>query len=215
MAVEGHFRRPCSVVTPRTLEAFTCLETSTDWSLTSSTPTPLFRALRDTNSPLATPAARVSGLSVWQVKRLARRAADCGDGRVGWYAEHLGRLRRQFGGTPRGPTDMARARQAHRLRGRGLSWPRIARLTGYSAAGSGHSARKAVQDYRARLADGSTLLRARQAYQRRERGETWQRIAGRLRYASDRTARGMARRYAERAGLPWPVPIIEAEARGT
>ena len=100
------------------------------------------------------PAARASGLSVHQVKRLARSAADGGDGRVAWYAEHLGRLRRR---TPRGPADLDRARQAHRLRGRGLSWPRIARLLGYSTAGSGHSARRAVQDYRARLADGGTI----------------------------------------------------------
>ena len=120
----------------------------------------------------------------------------------------LGRLRRR---TSRGPADLARALQAHRLRGRGLSWPRIARLLGFSTAGSGHSARRAVQDYRARLADGSSLPRARQAYQRQTRGETWRLIARRVGYASDRAARGMARRFAERAGLPWPVPIIDAE----
>ena len=102
------------------------------------------------------PAARASGLSVHQVKRLARSAADGGDGRVGWYAEHLGRLRRRI---PRGPADLARARQAHRIRGRGLSWPRIARLLGY---------------------------------------------------ASDRTARGMARRFAERLGAEPSIEYFES-----
>ena len=46
----------------------------------------------------------------------------------------------------------------------------------------------------------------RMAYQRRTRGEPWLQIARRLGYASDRVARGMARRFAQRAGLPWPVP---------
>ena len=54
---DRHFRRPYSVATPRTIRAFTCLGLSTDWSPTSSTPTPPLRALSDTNSPLATPAA--------------------------------------------------------------------------------------------------------------------------------------------------------------
>ena len=146
------------------------------------------------------PAARAAGLSVWQVKRLALRAADAGDPRVSWLAEHRERLRRR---TPRGPTDMARARQANWLRQRGLSWSHVARSCGYANAAS---ARKMARRYRARLADGGTIPRARLAYKRRERGEPWPLIARRLGYASDRTARGMARRFAERAGLPWPVP---------
>ena len=44
--------------------------------------------------------ARASGLSVRQVKRLARRAASGGDSRVAWYAEHRARLQRR---TRRGP----------------------------------------------------------------------------------------------------------------
>lgn len=148
-----------------------------------------------------TPATRSSGLSIWQVKRLALRAADAGDPRVSWLAEHRERLRRR---TPRGPTDMARARQANWLRQRGLSWSQVARSCGYANAAS---ARKMARRYRARLADGGTLPRARLAYKRRERGETWPQLARRLGYASDRVTRGMARRYAERAGLPWPVPV--------
>ena len=146
-------------------------------------------------------AARASGLSVHQVKLLAKRAADAGDPRVSWLAEHRERLRRR---TPRGPTDMACARQANWLRQRGLSWSQVARSCGYANAAS---ARKMARRYRVRLADGGTIPRARLAYKRRERGEPWPLIARRLGYASDRTARGMARRFAERAGEPWPVPV--------
>ena len=151
------------------------------------------------------PAARAGGLSVWQVKRLARRAADAGDPRLTWYAEHRERLRRR---TRRGPTAMPRARQANWLRQRGLSWPQVARACGYA---DGATARKMAGRYQERLANGGSLPRARLAYKRRERGERWPLIARRLGYANDRTARGMARRFAERAGLPWPVPILEAE----
>ena len=158
------------------------------------------------------PAARASGLKIGRVKRLARRAADAGDPRLAWYAEHRARLRRR---TPRGPGNLSRARKADRLRRRGLSWRRVALACGYSEADSGHSARKAARLYRERLADGGTLHRARKAYQRRERGEAWARIAGAVGYASARSARVMARRHAERAGLPWPVPIIENDERGT
>ena len=153
------------------------------------------------------PAARASGLNVGQVKRLARRAAAAGDRRVAWLGAHLERLRRR---TPRGPGNLSRARKADRLRRRGLSWRRVALACGYSEADNGHSARKAARLYRERLADGSTLYRARKAYQRRERGEPWARIAGAVGYASARSARAMARRYAERAGLPWPVPVRDA-----
>ena len=147
------------------------------------------------------PAAYASGLSIHQVKQLARSAADVGDVRVAWFTEHRERLRRR---TPRGPTGMARARQANWLRQRGLSWSQVARACGYANAAS---ARKMAGRYRARLADGGTLRRGRMAYQRRTRGETWPMIARRLGYSSDRTARGMARRFAERAGEPWPVPV--------
>ena len=153
------------------------------------------------------PAARASGLKVGRVKRLARRAAAAGDRRVAWLAAHVERLRQR---TPRGPGNLSRARKADRLRRRGLSWRRVALACGYSQADSGHSARKAVKLYRERLADGSTLHRGRMAYQRRERGEAWARIAGSVGYASARSARTMARRYAERAGLPWPVPLRDA-----
>ena len=158
------------------------------------------------------PAARVSGLSVPKVKRLARRAVDAGDQRVVWLAAHLERLRHR---KPRGPGDLFRARKADRLRRQGLSWRRVALVCGYSQADNGHSARKAARLYRERLADGSTLRSARKAYQRRVRGEAWERIAGAVGYASARSARAMARRYAERARLPWPVPILEAEGGGT
>ena len=153
------------------------------------------------------PAARASGLNVGQVKRLARRAAAAGDQRVAWFAAHLERLRRR---TPRGPGDLSRARKADRLRRQGLSWRRVALVCGYSEADNGHSARKAAANYQARLADGGTLRRGRMAYQRRERGEPWERIARRVGYASARSARAMARRYAERARLPWPVPVRDA-----
>ena len=156
------------------------------------------------------PAARASGLNVGQVKRLVRRAAAAGDPRVAWYAAHLERLRQRM---PRGPGDLSRARKADRLRRQGLSWRRVALVCGYSQADSGHSARKAVRLYRQRLADGSTLRRARRAYQRRERGEAWARIAGAVGYSSARSARAMARRYAERAGLPWPVPVRDASGQ--
>ena len=106
-------------------------------------------------------------------------------------------------------------RKADTLRRRGLSWRRVALACGYSEAYSGHSARKSVRLYRERLADGSTLHRARKAYQLRERGEAWERVAGAVGYASDRSARAMARRYAARARLPWPVPILEDEGAGT
>ena len=148
------------------------------------------------------PASRASGLKLHQVKRLAQRAADGGDPRVEWYREHLARLRRR---TPRGPGDPRRVRQADWLRRRGLSWRRVALACGYSEANNGHSVRKAVQRYRQRLACGDTLPKARKAYQRREHGEGWAAIARRVGYASDRAARVMARRYAERAELPWPV----------
>ena len=153
------------------------------------------------------PAARASGLKVGQVKRLARRAAAAGDRRVAWLTTHLERLSQR---TPRGPGNLSRARKADRLRRRGLSWRRVALTCGYSEADNGHSAGKAARLYRERLADGSTLRRARKAYQRRERGEAWERIAGTVGYASARSARAMARRYAVRAGLPWPVPVPEA-----
>lgn len=152
------------------------------------------------------PAARVSGLSVPQVKRLARRAADAGDPRVEWYAEHRARLRRR---TRRGPTDMARARQANWLRERGLTWTQVARACGYAEKASGHCARKMAAVYRERLANGGSLPKARMAYKRRERGEPWKQIACRVGYSSARSAREMARRYARRAGLSWPVPLLQ------
>ena len=150
------------------------------------------------------PAARASGLKVHQVKRLARRAATAGDLRVEWYAEHLARLGRR---TTRGPTDLARARLANWLRKRGLPWKHIAQVLGYSEKGSGAEARNAAALYRERLANGGTLPKARRAYKRRERDEPWADIARRVGYASARSARVMARRFAERAGLPWPVPL--------
>ena len=152
-------------------------------------------------------AALESGLTVPAIKRLARRAAAGGDSRIAWFAAHLERLRRR---TPRGPGDLSRARKAHRLRQRGLPWKQIARLCGYSEADNGYSAREAAANYQARLADGGTLRRGRMAYRRRERGEAWQQIAHRVGYSSARSARAMARRYAERAGLPWPVPVRDA-----
>lgn len=153
------------------------------------------------------PAARASGLKVGQVKRLARRAAGAGDPRVGWYAEHLARL---GGRTPRGPTELVRARMANWLRERGLPWKRIAHVLGYSERGSGADARKAAALYRERLANGGTLPKARLAYLRREHGEPWARIARKVGYASARSARVMARRYAQRAELAWPVPLRDA-----
>ena len=158
------------------------------------------------------PAARVSGLSVPQVRRLARRAADAGDPRVAWYAEHRARLRLR---TLRGPTDLARARTANWLRKRGLHWKRIARACGYSERDNGANARKMAAVYRERLANGGTLPKARMAYRRRERGEPWERIARKLGYAGSRSAREMAKRYAKRSGLPWPVPNFVTEGRGT
>lgn len=155
-------------------------------------------------SSLWVPAARVSGLSVPQVKRLARRAADAGDPRVAWYAEHRARLRRR---TRRGPTDMARARQANRLRERGLTWTQVARACGYAEKDSGHCARKMAAVYRERLANGGTLPKARMAYKCRERGEPWERVARKVGYAGARSVREMAKRYAQRAVLPWPVPV--------
>ena len=74
------------------------------------------------------------------------------------------------------------------------------------AKGSGAEARKAAALYRERLANGGTLPKARLAYKRRERDEPWADIARKVGYASARSARVMARRFAERAGLPWPVP---------
>ena len=153
------------------------------------------------------PAARVSGLKAHQVKRLARRAAAAGDPRVAWYAEHLARLGRR---TPRGPTDLARARMANWLRERGLPWKRIAHVLGYSEKGSGAEARKAAALYRERLANGGTLPKARLAYLCRERGESWTRIARKVGYAGARSARVMAKRYAKRAELAWPVPLLDA-----
>ena len=153
------------------------------------------------------PAARASGLTVQQVKRLARRAAAADDPRLAWYGEHLARLGRR---TPRGPTDLVRARMANWLRKRGLPWKRIAHVLGYSAKGSGAEARKAAALYRERLANGGTLPKARLAYLRRERGEPWARIARKAGYASARSAREMAKRYAQRAGLPWPVAPRDA-----
>ena len=99
---------------------------------------------------------------------------------------------------------------ANWLRKRGLPWKRIAHVLGYSEKGSGAEARKAAALYRERLANGGTLPRARMAYKRRERGEPWARIALKIGYASARSARVMAQRYAERAGEPWPVPLREA-----
>ena len=151
--------------------------------------------------------ARASGLRVHQVKRLARRAAAAGDPRVAWYAEHLARLGRR---TPRGPTDLVRARTANWLRKRGLPWKRIARALGYSERDSGAEARKAAALYRQRLANGGTLPKARLAYLRRERVDSWSRIARKVVYASARSAREMAKRYAMRAGELWPLPLREA-----
>ena len=153
------------------------------------------------------PAERVSGLTVARIKRLARRAAVAGDPRVEWYAAHLARLGRR---TPRGPTDLARARMANWLRKRGLRWKRIAHVLGYSERDSGADARKAAALYRERLANGGTLPKARLAYKRRERGEPWERIARKVDYAGPRSARVLAGRYAQRAGLPWPVPVRDA-----
>ena len=154
------------------------------------------------------PAARVSRLSVATVKLLARRAAEAGDPRVAWYAAHLERLRRR---AHRGPGDLGRARQADWLRRRGLTWTQIARACHYSQRDNGNSARKAVRRYRLHLAAGDTIPKARAAYQLRQHGEGWTAIARRVGYSSGRAARVMAKRYAERAGLRWPVPIIEAE----
>ena len=96
---------------------------------------------------------------------------------------------------------------ANWLRERGLSWKRIAHVLGYSEKGSGAEVRKAEALYRERLANGGTLPKARLAYKRRERDEPWADIAGKVGYASARSAREMARRFAERAGLLWSVPV--------
>ena len=151
--------------------------------------------------------ARASGLRVHQVERLARRAAAAGDPHVTWYAEHLARLGRRM---PRGPTELLRARMANWLRRRGLPWKRIAHVLGYSEKGSGAEARKAATLYRERLASGGTLPRARLAYKRRERDEPWADIARKVGYANARSAREMAKRYAVRAELAWPVPVRDA-----
>ncbi len=150
------------------------------------------------------PAARVSGMKVGAVKRLARRAAEGGDPRVRWLADHLERLRRR---APRGPGDLSRVRLADWLRRRGLTWRQVARACGYAEADNGRSIRRAVRRYRQRLANGDTLPKARAAYQLRQRGEGWTAVARRVGYSSGRSARVMARRYAERAGLAWPVPV--------
>ena len=152
------------------------------------------------------PAARTSGLKVAAVKRLARRAAEGGDPRLAWYSMHLERLRRR---APRGPANSSRTRLADWLRRRGLTWRQVARACGYSEADNGHSARKAVRRYRQHLANGNTIPKARKAYQLRQRGEPWADIARKVGYASDRAAREMAKRYAERAGLAWPVLLRE------
>ncbi len=152
------------------------------------------------------PASRASGLKVPALKRLARRAAAAGDPRVQWYTTHLERLRRR---APRGPANSSRARLADWLRRRGLTWRQVACACGYSEADNGHSARKAARRYRQHLANGSTIPRARAAYQRRQLGEPWELIARRTGYASARSAREMARRFAERAGEPWPVPMSD------
>ena len=99
---------------------------------------------------------------------------------------------------------------ANWLRKRGLPWKRIAHVLGYSEKGSGAEARKAAALYRERLANGGTLPKARLAYKRRERGEPWERIARKVGYAGVRSARVMARRYAQRAGEPWPAPVRDA-----
>jgi len=152
------------------------------------------------------PASRASGLKVAAVKRLARRAAEGGDPRLAWYSMHLERLRRR---APRGPANSSRARLADWLRRRGLTWRQVARACGYSEADNGHSARKAVRRYRQHLANGNTIPKARAAYRRRQLGEPWELIARRVGYASGRSAREMARRFAERAGEPWPVPMSD------
>ena len=157
-------------------------------------------------------AAMETGLSVARIKLLARQAVAGGDPRVQWYAAHLERLRRR---APRGPIDSNRVRLADWLQRRGLMWRQVARACGYAEADSGRSIRRAVRRYQQRLANGDTLPKARRAYQLRQRGEGWAAIANRTGYASDRSARVMARRYAERAGLPWPVPNLETEGRGT
>ncbi len=151
--------------------------------------------------------ARVSGMKVPAIKRLARRAAAGGDPRVAWLAAHLERLGRR---TPRGPGDLRRVRQADWLRRRGLTWRRVAIACGYSVRDSGADARRAVKLYREQLENGGTLPRARKAYQLRANGETWPQIARRVGYRSGRAAMGMSRRYAARAGLPWPVPVCDA-----
>ena len=155
------------------------------------------------------PASRVSGMKVPAIKRLAKRAAAAGDPRVAWYSMHLERLRRR---APRGPANSSRARLADWLRRRGLTWRQVARACGYSEADNGHSARKAVRLYRQHLANGNTIPKARKVYQLRQRGEPWADIARKVGYASARSARVMARRYAERAGLPWPVPVRDAQS---
>ena len=99
---------------------------------------------------------------------------------------------------------------ANWLRKRGLQWKRIAHVLGYSETGSGAEARKAAALYRERLANGGTLPKARLAYKGRERGETWARIARKVGYAGARSAREMAKRYAKRAELAWPVPLRDA-----
>ena len=149
-------------------------------------------------------AAMETGLSVARIKLLAREAVAGDDPRVAWYAAHLERLHRR---TPRGPIDSSRVRLADWLRRRGLTWRQVARACGYAEADNGRSIRRAVRRYRQRLANGDTLPKARAAYQRRQRGKGWTAIARRVGYASARSARVMARRYAERAGLPWPVPV--------
>ena len=103
---------------------------------------------------------------------------------------------------------------ANWLRQRGLPWKRIAHVLAYSEKGSGTEARKAAALYRERLANGGTLPKARLAYLRRGRGETWARIARKVGYAGARSAQEMARRYAQRARLPWPVPLHDAPSNG-
>jgi hypothetical protein len=51
----------------------------------------------------------------------------------------------------------------------------------------------------------TTNYKAPQAYQLRRRGETWPRIAERLRLGDGDAARDLTETYAKEAGLPWPV----------
>jgi hypothetical protein len=114
-------------------------------------------------------------------------------------------------------TKVLRGEEAYRLRERGWSWCEVGRHLGLQvprgadtmARQYAHRANKPWPPSRPASDPPEALAHRLRA----EQGLPWAEVARRVGYASRLIALRAAEQYAQRAGLPWPIPLPDAAAR--